>query len=190
MGPLTGGMFILILNLIRTDSADFGDLFAGFERCFGKLLGVGIAQALIIFLAALPGLIMIVAVGFATAAGVDDWERESEAFLGSFLGNPVTIAGFLAMWGLGLTAYIVLYFTVSLAADRSLDFVQTFHVAVRVSMRNFFPILALCLIGGVVIFVSLLPCGLGLIVSVPWRFAVMAHAYEQMFSPDASPNEQ
>ena len=35
-GPLTGGFFILILNLVRTGAASIGDLFKGFES-FGDV---------------------------------------------------------------------------------------------------------------------------------------------------------
>jgi hypothetical protein len=39
------------------------------------------------------------------------------------------------------------------------------------------------LIGSLVIALSLIPCGLGLIFAGPWFYAVMAQAYEQMFFP-------
>lgn len=52
---------------------------------------------------------------------------------------------------------------------------------------NFWSILGLVILFGLVGFVSVIPCGLGLFFSIPLSFAVMAKAYEQIFSSSLVP---
>ncbi len=191
VGPLTGGLFILILKLIRTNSAGISDLFEGFKESFGLLLGVGIAQWFIGIIAALPGVILIGAGFFMSADGIDfEAEDGLPIFLERSLTNPFLVLGFLVLIALGWGAYAAMYFVLPLAADRGFGFLQCFSLGCRVSLRNFFRISLVFFAGGLVTLISLVPLGLGLIFSIPWFFAVLTQAYEQMFSPETSAYEQ
>ena len=86
---------------------------------------------------------------------------------------------------LSIISYTLIFFPLPLLADRKLGFSEAFGLGFQVSKRNFFPILKLIIIGSLVMAVSLIPCGLGLIFAGPWFYAVMAQAYEQMFSPSS-----
>ena len=83
---------------------------------------------------------------------------------------------------LSIISYVLIFFPLPLLADRKLDFSEAFGLGFQVSKQNFFPILKLIIIGGLVIGISLIPCGLGLIFAGPWFYAVLAQAYEQLFS--------
>jgi len=186
-GPLLGGFFILILNLVRTGAASIGDLFKGFES-FGGLFLVTLAQALIVTLVILPGVALMVG-GFVMEVDFGDiqWQNDEAVLkaLGAGLLHPLTILGFLLMFLLSLVSYALIFFPLPLLADRKLGFSEAFGLGFQVSKRNFFPILKLIIIGSLVMAVSLIPCGLGLIFAGPWFYAVMAQAYEQMFSPSS-----
>ena len=113
-----------------------------------------------------------------------DWQKEEAVLkaLGAGLLNPLTILGFLSMILLSIISYVLIFFPLPLLADRKLDFSEAFGLGFQVSKQNFFPILKLIIIGGLVTVVSLIPCGLGLIFAGPWFYAVLAQAYEQLFS--------
>ena len=183
-GPLMGGFFILILNLIRTGSASIGDLFKGFES-FGGLFLITLGQSLIMLLVMLPGIALMIG-GFVTEVDFRalDWQKEEAVLkaLGAGLLNPLTILGFLSMILLSIISYVLIFFPLPLLADRKLDFSEAFGLGFQVSKQNFFPILKLIIIGSLVIGISLIPCGLGLIFAGPWFYAVLAQAYEQLFS--------
>ena len=186
-GPLTGGFFILILNLVRTGAASIGDLFKGFES-FGGLFLVTLAQTLIVTLVILPGVALMIG-GFVMEVDFGDLEGQNEEAvlkaLGTGLLHPLTILGFLSMILLSIISYTLIFFPLPLLADRKLGFGEAFGLGFQVSKRNFFPIFKLIIIGSLVMAVSLIPCGLGLIFAGPWFYAVMAQAYEQMFSPSS-----
>ena len=183
-GPLMGGFFILILNLIRTGSASIGDLFKGFES-FGGLFLITLVQSLIILLVMLPGIALMIG-GFVTEVDFRalDWQNEEAVLkaLGAGLLNPLTILGFLSMILLSIISYVLIFFPLPLLADKKLGFDEAFGLGFQVSKRNFFPILILFIIGSLVIGISSIPCGLGLIFAGPWFYAVLAQAYEQLFS--------
>ncbi len=186
-GPLLGGFFILILNLVRTGAASIGDLFKGFES-FGGLFLVTLVQTLIVTLIILPGIALMVG-GFVMEVDFGDiqWQNDEAVLkaLGAGLLHPLTILGFLLMFLLSLVSFALIFFPLPLLADRKLGFSEAFGLGFQVSKRNFFPILKLIIIGSLVMAVSLIPCGLGLIFAGPWFYAVMAQAYEQMFSPSS-----
>ncbi len=177
-GPLLGGFFILILNLVRTGAASIGDLFKGFES-FGGLFLVTLVQTLIVTLIILPGIALMVG-GFVMEVDFGDiqWQNDEAVLkaLGAGLLHPLTILGFLLMFLLSLVSFALIFFPLPLLADRKLGFSEAFGLGFQVSKRNFFPILKLIIIGSLVMAVSLIPCGLGLIFAGPWFYAVMAQA--------------
>ena len=186
-GPLTGGLFILILNPIRTETASIGDLFEGFKS-FGGLFLIVLVQTLIVSLVVLPGVALMIG-GFVMEVDLEDLKGQNEEAvlkaLGAGLLHPLTILGFLSMILLSIISYTLIFFPLPLLADRKLGFGEAFGLGFQVSKRNFFPIFKLIIIGSLVMAVSLIPCGLGLIFAGPWFYAVMAQAYEQMFSPSS-----
>ena len=86
------------------------------------------------------------------------------------------------MFLLSLVSYTLIFFPLPLLADKKLGLGEAFGLGFQVSKRNFFPILKLIIIGSLVVGISLIPCGLGLIFAGPWFYAVFTQAYEQLFS--------
>ena len=183
-GPLLGGFFILILNLIRTGAASMNDLFKGFES-FGGLFLLTLVQTLIVTLIILPGFALMIG-GFVMEVDFRNiqWQNDEAVLkaLGAGLLHPLTILGFLLMFLLSLVSYALIFFPLPLLADKKLGLGEAFGLGFQVSKRNFFPIFKLIIIGRLVVGISLIPCGLGLIFAGPWFYAVLAQAYEQLFS--------
>ena len=177
-GPLTGGLIILTLNLSRYDQADISDIFLGFKN-YGWLLLVTLVQGAVIVAAIVPGVIVLVVGGLLPvmqaqqAGGTPELAGTSIALL---------IVGFLLLLVLVMIAAVCTYFWLFLVADKRGEFGEALAAGYRAGKMNFWSILGLSILLGLVVMVSAIPCGLGLIFSIPWSFAIMANAYEQIFS--------
>jgi uncharacterized membrane protein len=184
-GPLTGGIIILTLNLSRYDQADISDMFLGFKN-YGWLLLLSFVQGAVVLAAIIPGAILMIVGGLLPiiqaqqVGGTPELAGTSIALL---------IVGFLLFLVLATIAVVLTYFWYFLVADKRGEFSEALAAGYRAGKMNFWSILGLCILFGLVSFVSVIPCGLGLFFSIPWSFAVMAKAYEQIFSSSLATRE-
>ena len=182
-GPLTGGLIILTLNLSRYDQAEISDMFLGFKN-YGWLLLLSLVQGAVVVAAIIPGAIVMMVGGLLPvmqaqqAGGTPELGATSIALL---------IVGFLLLLVLATIAVVLTYFWYFLVADKRGEFGEALAAGYRAGKMNFWSILGLVILFGLVGFVSVIPCGLGLFFSIPWSFAVMAKAYEQIFSSSLVP---
>ena len=170
--PLTAGLIILGLNLKRTGSGSVKDLFEGFDRCFPRLIGIGLGQVILFFAAAVPG-------GITVIIGVISAWRAAEADQEPGVG---VVAGCLLI---GIMVCVVMPLTIFapwLAADKDLSFGESFRVAIKVGWKNLFPLCILLGVGLLSAVAGLCMCGIGLLVSGAWATTVLAMAYEQLFT--------
>jgi len=190
-GPLLGGLAILCLNLIRHDSADMGDLFKGFEMAFGKLLLVFMFLTLMSIILCIPGTIIIIVTVVSEIPPDMDWENEESIglFIKNVFTNPMLYIGYLILLLFSTISYILFYFAVPLVADKRYGVIDSLSISFRVSLRNFFQFILFYVVLTLIIILSMIPLGLGLIISIPWVTISMYQAYEQLFSPEMQPNE-
>lgn len=167
-GPMVGGMILLTLKFSREGHAEIGDLFLGFKN-FGWLLLTTIVQLAVIFAAILPGIILIV-IGAVTLAA----ENKE-------LGTGLLIAGFAISIVMAMVVGILTNYAVFLVADQRGTFGEAFLSAYQGTKKNFWSILGVMILFSLVAIVGILPCGLGLLFTTPWTFAVMTKVYEQIF---------
>ena len=167
-GPLMGGMILLTLKLSREGHAEIGDLFLGFKN-YGWLLLTTVVQGAVIFAAMLPGIILIV-IGAVTLAA------ENEG-----MGVGLLIAGGAISFVMAMVVGVLINYAVFLVADQRGTFGEAFLSAYQGTKKNFWRILGLMILFSLVTVVGLLPCGLGLLFTIPWTFAVMTKVYEQIF---------
>ena len=167
-GPLMGGMILLTLKLSREGDAEIGDLFLGFKN-YGWLLLTTVVQGAVIFAAILPGIILIVIWAFTLAA-------ENEG-----MGVGLLIAGGAISFVMAMVVGVLINYAVFLVADQRGTFGEAFLSAYQGTKKNFWRILGLMILFSLVTVVGILPCGLGLLFTIPWTFAVMTKVYEQIF---------
>ena len=184
-GPLTGGLIILTLNLSRYNQADISDIFSGFKN-YGWLLLVTLVQGAVVVAAIVPGVIVMLLGGLLPLMQAQQAGERPE-----FGGTTIALisVGFLLLLVLGMIAAIFTYFWYFLVADKRGEFGEALAAGYRAGKMNFWSILGLSILIGLVVLVSVIPCGIGLIFSIPWSFAVMAKAYEQIFSSSLVPRE-
>ena len=184
-GPLTGGLIILTLNLSRYNQADISDIFLGFKN-YGWLLLVTLVQGAVVVAAIVPGVIVMLLGGLLPLMQAQQAGERPE-----FGGTTIALisVGFLLLLVLGMIAAVFTYFWYFLVADKRGEFGEALAAGYRAGKMNFWSILGLSILIGLVVLVSVIPCGIGLIFSIPWSFAVMAKAYEQIFSSSLVPRE-
>ena len=174
--PLTAGLIIVVLNLKRTGRGSVKDLFEGFDRCFPRLIGIGLGQVILFFAAAVPG-------GIALIIGVIRVWRAAEADQEPGVAVVVVLVSGCLL--IGIMACVVMPLTIFapwLAADKDLSFGESFRVAIKVGWKNLFPLSILRGIGLLSAVAGFSMCGIGLLVSGAWATTVLAMAYEQLFT--------
>ena len=177
-GPLTGGLIILTLNLSRYDQAEMSDLFLGFKN-YGWLLLLSLVQGAVVIAAIIPGAIVMIVGGLLPVMQAQQ-AGETPELGGTSI--ALLIVGFLLLLVLATIAVVLTYFWYFLVADKRGEFTEALAAGYRAGKMNFWSIVGLLILFSFVGFVSVIPCGLGLFFSIPWSFAVMAKAYEQIFS--------
>ena len=177
-GPLTGGLIILTLNLSRYNQAEINDLFLGFKN-YGWLLLLSLVQGAVVVAAIIPGAIVMMVGGLLPLM-----QAQRSGVTPEFGGTTIAllIVGFLLLLVLATIAAVFTYFWYFLVADKRGEFGEALAAGYRAGKMNFWSILGLLILFGLVGFISAIPCGLGLFFSIPWTFAVMTKAYEQIFS--------
>jgi uncharacterized membrane protein len=177
-GPLTGGLIILTLNLSRYDQAEMSDLFLGFKN-YGWLLLLSLVQGAVVIAAIIPGAIVMIVGGLLPVMQAQQ-AGETPELGGTSI--ALLIVGFLLLLVLATIAVVLTYFWYFLVADKRGEFTEALAAGYRAGKMNFWSIVGLLILFSFVGVVSVIPCGLGLFFSIPWSFAVMAKAYEQIFS--------
>jgi len=107
-GVCMGGLYFLLLKLIRGERAEFGDAFAGFSLAFLQLFLAGLVSALLtavgLLLCILPGIYLLVAWLFAFALVID---RKLEFWPAMELSRRVVNRHWWSLFGLCLVNLIV-----------------------------------------------------------------------------------
>ncbi|MFP6615524.1 MAG: DUF975 family protein, partial [Candidatus Hydrogenedentota bacterium] len=181
-GALTGGLFILMLNMLRNEPAKIGDMFEGFRRAFGPLCVLSVIQSVVSFMLIIPGLILFL-VGVVPKLENLGGAPEEEVFsiwISAFM-NPLTIGGFLAMIIPSSIFFGLFYWTIPLVADKGFGVIQSISLSFKIAFRNFFRLILFYVVVIIISIIAMIPVGLGLIVAFPLIFLAMANCYEQMF---------
>jgi len=179
-GPINGGFQIMLLRRIRGANVTVGDAFCGFGPRFWKLSGA------YFFPVFLTGLVFIPMVA---------------AFALLFFGLGVTSTGasgvgvpfLLAAIGIGLVSILVAirfsigwFWTLCLVADRHYPVGEAMKLSRKVVSRHFWLHIWLLVFSGIVGFIGLLLCGIGIFVATPIIALATTLLYEHVFNGLAS----
>ncbi len=103
--------------------------------------------------------------------------------------DPSTLFGFFAVlivFGLIMMVLIVLLsvvftFSYPLIIDRKMSGLDAVKLSAKAALANFWPLLGLLLLNGLIGFAGVLLCYVGVFLALPVTFAAIAVAYEQVF---------
>ena len=176
LGPLMCGIYLSLFQLRRGERVEFGNLFKGFDY-FGESVIATLIHYVPMVIVVLPFYITMYVGMFLMMP-----RQGSEP-------DPANAVGFLAVLFvlmlimLVLIALISVIFTFSypLIVDRKLSGIDAVKLSARAAFANFWRLLGLLLLNGLVTFGGSLLCFVGAYLVLPITFAAIAIAYEQVF---------
>jgi len=174
-GPLTGGAYYLVLKCIRGQTAEVGDVFAGFRLAFGHLLAGYLVPALFTCLSALPG------AGLMTYAIITMAQQNMADALNLVLATVGAVVALIPVTYLGVSWM----FTLPLVVDKGVDFWTAMGASRKMVGKHFWLVLGLVIVIGFINMAGVLACCIGLFFSIPLVFSAFMYAYETIFSASA-----
>ncbi len=171
-GPLTGGFYYFLLKNIRRDNPDVGDVFFGFKKNLGQMIGGYLVPALLTGLACLPGMLVM------AFPAIQISQHNNNSALMWVLG----IFGFILVMIPAIYLGISWMYALPLIADKGLDFWTAMGVSRKRVGQHWWTIFGLSILAGLINIVGMLACCIGLFVSIPVGLGAMMVAYERMFN--------
>jgi hypothetical protein len=175
MGPMMCGLYLAIFQKHRGRQVEFGLLFKGFDY-----LGESIIATLI---HVVPVIVIIVPFYIAFyGALLFMLPRSGEP-------EPAALLGFFGAFFVFLIVVLILIMLISvlftfsypLIVDRRLGGLDAVKLSAKAALANFWPLLGLLLLTGLLGFCGALLCYVGIFFVFPVTFAAMSVAYEQVF---------
>ena len=185
-GPLLGGVFYLFLRALRDEAVEVGDVFSGFRRAFGQLFLGTLVPALLIGLCLLPFLIVFFVKLYPFFGHLEHMQpgtppdAETIAALKSVMltGLPLLVLGTIP----AIYLSVCWKFTLPLIIDKELDFWTAMKTSRKQVTKHWWHVLGLVILIGLLNFLGLLLCCVGLLFTLPIGFAALMLAYETIFS--------
>jgi len=189
-GPMFCGLYLVYFRKRRGLPIEFSILFKGFDY-FGQSVVAALLHYIPIIVIVVFLYILMYVGMFATmfAASQAGEEAAPVAFL-SFL--FVILIFYVIVMLVVILISIGFMFAYPLIVDRGLPGLEAVKLSFRGALANFWRLLGLSLLGGLLSVVGILFCYIGVILVLPITFGGVAAAYEQVFGlsepGDLAPN--
>jgi len=176
MGPMMCGIYLAFFKVRRGQPVEFGDLFKGFDY-FGQSLIATLIHIIPIMIVFVPSYIAFY-VSLFLMMPRQGGEPDPAAML--------TFFGVFAIFWFVIIVFVMVVsilftFTYPLIIDRGLSGLDSVKLSVRAGLANFWRLLGLFLINGVLGMVGMLLCYVGVVLVLPVTFGALASAYERVF---------
>ena len=179
MGPMMCGLYLAFFQVRRRQPIEFGLLFKGFDY-FGQsviaallhvipITGVVIAAYIFMYVG------MFAAMIAASAAGEDAAPFAGIGILLLFMLFFIVIFLVVILISVGFT------FAYPLIVDRGLQGFDAVKLSWRAAFANFWRLLGMSLLSGILGILGMLLCYVGILLVFPITLAAVAVAYEQVF---------
>jgi uncharacterized membrane protein len=176
MGPLMCGIYLTCFARRRREPIEFGLLFKGFDFFVPSLVAT-LLHALPIVAILIPTYVLFYASMVLTLVAQGDNP------------NPVAFLGVLGTFSLIMLVVVVLIIVVSvgftfaypLIVDRRLRGWDAVKLSFKAAMANFWRLLAMGLLTGVMAMIGMAFCYVGMYLVFPISYGAIASAYEQVF---------
>jgi uncharacterized membrane protein len=176
LGPMMCGLYLAFFGSMRNQPIEFGTLFKGFDY-FGPSLIATLIHMVPIFVIIVP-----VYIGFYAGMFLMIPQSGGEpdpTFMLSFLGIFGVI--WLGIFVLIMVISILFTFSYPLIVDRGLSGVEAVKLSAKAALANFWRLLGLFLINGVLGLIGMLLCYVGVFFLMPISLGALAFAYKQVF---------
>ena len=176
IGPMMCGLNLAFFKTRRGEPVEFGTLFKGFDY-FGQSLIAALLHALPILVVVIPAYVF-----FYISMIVSIAAQGNEP-------NPAPFFGVLAVFGLFWLVVMIVIIVISigflfaypLIVDRKLKAIDAIKLSFRAGLSNFWRLLGMMLLTGLMTTVGVLACYVGAFLVMPLSYAAIAKAYEQVF---------
>ena len=176
MGPMMCGLFLAFFSARRGQPIEFGTLFKGFDF-FGPSVIAALLHTLPIMAIVVPVYILFY-LGFFVTIAVQGNDPNPGAFLGFIL---IMVVVWLAVMLAVMVISIAFMFAYPLIVDRGLPGFDAVKLSFKAAMANFWGLLGLLLLGGLLSVAGLFALFIGVYLVIPITYAATAAAYEQVF---------
>lgn len=178
MGPMMCGIYLSLFKLRRGQPVEFANLFKGFDY-FGESLVATLLHMIPIVVIVVPFYIIFYVGIFLVMPGGARGNEPDPAGLFAFLAVMMLFGIFMMV--LMIIISIIFTFAYPLIVERRLSGIEAVKLSARGALGNFWPLLGLLMLNGVIAFAGLLLCYVGVLLTIPVGFAAIAIAYEQVF---------
>lgn len=179
MGPMMCGIYLALFQTRRGQQIEFGTLFKGFDY-FGDSLIATLLHIIPVIVIIVPAYIVffVFYFGFIVAMSQSGGPPNPAALLGFF---GLVMVFWLVVFVILILLSVVFTFAYPLIVDRRLSGLDAVKLSIRAAFANFWRLLGLLLVTGLLNFVGALFCYVGAFFVLPIGFAAIATAYEQVF---------
>lgn len=185
LGPMMCGIYLTLFKTRRGQPVEFNDLFKGFDY-FGDSLIATLLHLVPVLVVFVPSYIVFyIALFFMIPQNNDPNPGALLGFFGLFAVFWIVMMVLLIIVSVGFT------FAYPLIVDRRLSGLNAVKLSIKAGMANFWQLLGMLLLNGLLSLVGVLFCYVGVFLVLPLSFAAIATAYEQVFGLDtgeARPN--
>jgi len=179
MGPMMCGIYLALFQTRRRQPIEFGTLFKGFDY-FGDSLIATLLHIIPVIIIIVPSYIIffVFYFGFLVAMSQGGGQPNPAALLGFF---GIIVVFWLVVLILVIVLSVIFTFAYPLIVDRRLSGLDAVKLSIRAALANFWRLLGMLLITGLLNFAGALFCYVGAFFVLPIGFAAIAIAYEQVF---------
>ena len=177
LGPLMCGIYLSLFQCRRGRKVEFGNLFKGFDY-FGESVIATLFHYIPMVIIIIPFYIFSYGGLFVIMASAGGNQPDPAKFFGFFV--LLMILG-LVMALLLIVISVLFVFTYPLIVERKLSGIDAVKLSVRAGLANFWQLLGLLFLNGLLGFGGLLLCYVGMFLILPVTFGAIATAYEQVF---------
>jgi len=178
MGPMMCGIYLALFQTRRGQPIEFGLLFKGFDF-FGDAVVAALLHMIPMMVIIIPTYIFFY-VGMFAMIGLSSQSGEP---------NPGALLGFFGIFGvlwlvivvLLIVLSVVFIFAYPLIVERRLSGLNAVKLSIRAAFANFWRLLGMLLLTGLLSFAGIFLCFVGVYLVMPIGFAAIAAAYEQVF---------
>jgi len=178
LGPMMSGVYYSLFQKRRGKPVEFGNLFKGFDY-FGPSLIATLVHIVPIVVIVVPAYFVFY-LGFILA--MIQQQQNGEPNPGLVFGFVGVVIVFWVVVVVFIIAFSLLFtFAYPLIVDRGLSGFDAVKLSFRAALANFWRLLGLSLLSGLLGLGGALLCFVGIVLVYPIAFGAIAIAYEQVF---------